>query len=67
MKCDICGNIELFIAIKREQFEAKRMKDDSFLLINPKLLSADFYCDSEQCKDKQIRVEQIVKENECEK
>ena len=57
MKCSICGNDEFFIIINTERFDAKWQKQrNSFLLTNPKILSADFYCASERCKDKMIKL-----------
>lgn len=61
MKCSICGNIDLFVVINHEQFDAKWQKErSSFLLTNSKILSADFYCNSKQCKGKQTKITQAT-------
>lgn len=60
-ECLICGNIEDFLVINTKQYDAKWKKErNSFLLTNSKILSADFYCNSEQCKGKQNKITQVI-------
>jgi hypothetical protein len=62
VKCPYCGNTEFFIVINHEQFDAQWQKTkNSFLLTNQKTLSADFYCASEQCKNKPMKL--IIEES----
>ncbi|MFW9882616.1 MAG: hypothetical protein ACFFG0_56865 [Candidatus Thorarchaeota archaeon] len=66
MKCPICGNEERFIIINHEQCDAKYQKEsDRFILTNPKILSADFYCGSEECKGKMIKINKEINKKEA--
>ena len=60
MKCSICGNTDNFIMISTEQYDVEWQKERNvFLLTNSKILSAKFYCASEQCTNKCVKVENV--------
>lgn len=58
MKCSICGNEKDFILIETQKWQVHYVEQKKeFLATNVVTLKGEFYCNSEVCKDKNIKVE----------
>lgn len=58
MKCIICGNEINFIIITRERHVGTyNTHNKSYVLTEPKILSAEYFCNSKQCENNNVKVE----------
>ncbi len=57
MNCSICGNDKEFVVIQTEQLIVHKNEAKKELMItDSKVLTSQFFCNSEQCKGKFIKV-----------